>query len=651
MLKKLSTFVLAGMIAMPTVAAAGGTPADLEQQIDALSKQLQQLKSQMADMQAGAGEVDEDRAQAWDDAARFQLWGDFRTKLDVVNADTESAYSALNVGSGVSDFFQLNTDFNAAAATQGALSADGMVDFGNATLGDIMAAMGAGGVPTGTATANALTDLGAITSAMTTTQQNTFNTMMPMLDPTWTMNVLSGALNATLGDTSSIQPVAEFMKGFSAAQRTALFDALGYSPTAAGQYENDTLLTNRFRLNMRVKAMENIDFKGRLAMYKSWGMQNNPVDPVFGGPFMLSSLSMDGNSSRQPADNTLLVDRAYVNWNNINDMPIWFSIGRRPTSDGPPSQLRQGVDKRMATPTAYMDYPFDGLSLGYAYDDLFGSGMPGRIRFCYGRGYEAGPYEDDNKLMNDIDFAGLSWDVFKTENRFLTVQAFGAFNMFNVPDGVEFPNPVEFSLWLSGQQTYNPMVSSQNNILDRANLGNIYHTTGTYMAKVDNLNYFLSLGWSQTDPSGVDEMGTGLLTSWWDGDPKDKAGYSIYTGIRYDMPEQRLKLGLEYNWGSKDWIAFTPGHDDTYASKLAVRGHALEAYLIWDIPAGDAISRYAKAFTRLGYQYQIHEYTGGGFWLGSPVKLADLDDDPLNAQFYTPLERVHQLYLSLDVYF
>ncbi len=38
--------------------------------------------------------------------------------------------------------------------------------------------------------------------------------------------------------------------------------------------DNDTIWTNRFRLNMRVGVTENVDFKGRLAMYKTWGDQS-----------------------------------------------------------------------------------------------------------------------------------------------------------------------------------------------------------------------------------------------------------------------------------------------------------------------------------------------------------------------------------------
>lgn len=137
--------------------------------------------------------------------------------------------------------------------------------------------------------------------------------------------------------------------------------------------QNDTLWTNRFRLNMRVKATENVEFKGRLAMFKTWGMQSAFTDdsgamwPVF-----------DGNVGRTPADSSALyVDRAYVNWNNIGGAPVWFSIGRRPTTDGPPSQIRLGTDERLATPVAFFNYPFDGATLGYGYNwgnDALGSG-------------------------------------------------------------------------------------------------------------------------------------------------------------------------------------------------------------------------------------------------------------------------------------
>ncbi len=412
------------------------------------------------------------------------------------------------------------------------------------------------------------------------------------------------------------------------------------------------------RLNLNAKATENVEVKTRLAMYKAWGMQNNPVDQQYnggngGGPFMLSSMSgMDGATTRQPSDNILRVDRAFVNWNNIGGQPVWFSIGRRPTSDGPPAQLRMGMDERMATPVEYMDYPFDGISMGYAYRSLFGiEDFPGRVRVCYGRGFESGPTAD-NSGINDVDFAGVSWDVYKKGNRFFNVQSFVAMNMFNVPDGVTFANPLEYAVWTIDNTKYDPMDPDQNMILDRKNLGDIYHTAAVFMDKYQDLNYFMVGGWSQTNPRGVDELGTGLLSSWWDDDyMASKDGYSLYAGIRYDMPDAPVKLGLEYNWGSRNWISFTPGHDDLYASKLATRGSVVEAYMIYDIPAGEAVSKYGKAFMRLGYQHYDYKYTGSGFWLGEPLDIDDLANDPLNAQFYTPVDSMDQVYLTFEAMF
>ena len=343
---------------------------------------------------------------------------------------------------------------------------------------------------------------------------------------------------------------------------------------------NDTIMTNRLRLNMRVKATENLEFKGRLAMYKAWGMQSTPDGREDGFPLF------DGNTSRSPSDSALYVDRAYLNWTSIGGLPIWFSIGRRPTSDGPPAQLRMGTDERMATPVAYMDYPFDGISLGYAYDwgiDALGTG---RVRFCYGRGFENGLQPDSNAPLDDTDFAGLSWDVFKQGPRFMNIQAFGAFNVFNYPTFTDLATNTAFrtrfqAMGYTGQE----------------NVGNIFHTSAVYMDKIENLNYFIVGGWSQTDPDSGG-MFNDLLSG--TKNTSSENGYSVYAGVRYDLDNLGLKLGAEYNYGSQYWIAFTPGHDDMYMSKLATRGNAYELYMIYDLPTGEAISKYAKTFIRLG---------------------------------------------------
>jgi len=310
-----------------------------------------------------------------------------------------------------------------------------------------------------------------------------------------------------------------------------------------------------------------------------------------------------------------------------------------------------GVDERLATPTAVMDYPFDGISVGYAYNGLFGlTDAPGRVRVCYGRGFESGPDSDQNKTNNDVDFVGVSWDIYKKGDRFAYLQSFAAMNIFNVPDNVKFANPIEFAVWEDDSSAYNPLDPSRDMLLGRANLGNIYHTSGVYMDKYQNLNYFLAGAWSRTDTNGMDEMGTSLLGSWWD-NPEDKDGYMFHLGARYDIPNMPLKLGAEFNHGTKNWIAFTPGHDDMFQSKLATRGQVYEVYGIWDIPGGEAVSKFGKAFMRLGYQHYEYDYTGSGFWLGEPLKIDDLKNDPMSAQFYTPIDDMDQVYVTFEAYF
>lgn len=545
MVKKISVLALAGLLALPALASAGaggaaGT-ADVQAQVDALTKQLNSLKAQMADIKTTQDQKFESfdaKSEKWDMASRIQFSGDFRARGDYYTADVH-AYRPLFVP--------------------------------NASL------VAAG----------------------------------------------FGALATQYG--------------------------VGYNPGAAGvgaamampeaTYKNNSNFTNRFRLDMRAKALEDVEFKGRLAMYKTWGHQDDPS----GNSDLNAQPLWDGNATRQPNDSILRVDRAFMNWNNIGGVPIWFSIGRRPTTDGPPNQLRQGSDERMATPTAVMDYPFDGISIGYAYNNLFGMpDAPGRVRFCWGRGFESGLNAGQSGIggpfdggINDTDFAGLSWDIYKKGNRFAYVQSFIAMDLMNYPSFSD-ANTNMFYDWAMG---------------GRSNIGNLLHTSGVYSDKYANLNYFGMLGWSRTDPNAngmfndLDARFAGNA-NWRDTDSEN--GYVMHVGMRYDIQDSPFKVGAEYNHGSKYWVAMTPGHDDLYASKLATRGNVYEVYGLYDIPGGEAVSKYGKAFIRLGYQHYDYNYTGSGDWNMKPVKM---DDVGTSYQFAPPVESADQVYLTLEATF
>lgn len=400
--------------------------------------------------------------------------------------------------------------------------------------------------------------------------------------------------------------------------------------------ENDTIWTNRFRLNMRVNATENVEFKGRLAMYKTWGNQSafrddsGAIPPVF-----------DGNVTRTPGeDSALYVDRAFVNWNNIAGVPLWFSIGRRPTTDGPPAHIRMGSDERLATPMAFMDWPFDGISTGYAWNWGMEELGSSRLRFCYGRGFEAGLQADTAGSIDDMDFAGFSWDIMEKDDRFAYIQTFMAFDVINFPN---FQDPIIERL------ASVPIAQGGLGLPPRDNVGDIWHTSAVYLDKVSNLNYFLAGGFSQTQPNSngmFNQPFTGVANT-------DKEnGYSVYAGVRYDIDDIGLKVGGEFNWGSRFWLAMAPGHDDIYHSKLATRGKAYELYMIYDLPTGEAISKYAKTFIRLGYQHYDYDYSGSGDWNLFPFDLSDArGQNFLTGIGSDPVESADQIYLTFEAYF
>jgi hypothetical protein len=415
-------------------------------------------------------------------------------------------------------------------------------------------------------------------------------------------------------------------------------DYYGAKTVFGNDLDNDSIWTNRFRLNMRVAATENVEFKGRLAMYKVWGMESATTDasgtawPQF-----------DGNSTRTPSDNALRVDRAYVNFNNIGGAPIWFSIGRRPTTDGNPANIRMNLDERSGTPLV-MDYAFDGISMGYAYK--WGGDMgAGRVRVCYGRGFEDG-LQVDGAYMNDMDFLGVSWDILQKGSRFAYLQSFRAFNVINYPN---FQDPI-----------IDANFGDMSGMGQRENVGNLQHTTAMYMDKIVGLNYFIAGGWSRTDPNekGMFNDFAGMAMGMMGYGPKigpnqdTENGYYAHLGVRYDIDPIGLKLGAEWNHGSQYWIGMTPGHDDLYQSKVAARGNVYEVYGIYDLPTGKAISKYAKTFMRLGYQRYEYDYSGSNDWnmmaydLGNSADLAKL-----RMLGQDPVESANQVYVTLEATF
>lgn len=415
---------------------------------------------------------------------------------------------------------------------------------------------------------------------------------------------------------------------------------VGTPPSRSAQdYRNNALLTNRLGLNFKAKATEDIAVKARLVMYKGWGEETYASSPFFADRFY----AFDGNAGHLPSDNLLRVDQAYATWSGIGGAPVWFSVGRRPSTGGIPTNLRQNIEKNSSdtagVPGLLVDYAFDGATVGFAPDI---SMLPGAYaKFCYGKGFESGiSAASAVNTLKDVNFLGINLVPYATDNLRVELQWDRAYDIFAFPESAT-----------------SSLLPNFNN----ANLGNIDQYMVGVSGKIENLgpgdlNLFLSGAMSKTRPNNNQltlNTGTAVVPIaglMYDTVPEGTTGTAFYLGGRYDVKSIGTKLGLEYNHGSKNWVAFTPASDDMWTAKQGVHGNVYEAYLIHEINS-KPISKFGKAQFRLGYQYYDFKYTGSNNWVGAPKSMDDLTLTPANAQMLIPLKNTRNIYLTFDVAF
>ncbi|MGC1454432.1 MAG: DUF3373 family protein [Nitrospirota bacterium] len=408
-------------------------------------------------------------------------------------------------------------------------------------------------------------------------------------------------------------------------------------PATVKSYDvkNDSLMTNRFGLNLKANAMEDVSVKARLIMYKVWGHETSgPADGAFFSD--RATGPNDGTVGHIPEDNTLRVDYAYATVSNIGQLPLWFSVGRRPTTGGVPTNLKNNEEKTgsAGVPAIMVDYAFDGATVGYAPDIEV---MPGAfVKLCYGKGFDSGFTTPTGSSLKDTSFYGVMASLYDTESLKAQVQYQKGAHIFDAPsDGSALTGPV------------------------RHNLGDIDWIGGVVMGKVHDLNLFLSAAQSKTHPNDelfqVDAGPFGLVPVaglMYDAgsNAESRTGTAVYIGGRYDIESLNTKIGVEYNQGSKNWIGMVPAADDVWTSKLGTRGSVYEIYVIQELK-NQRISKKGKAFFKVGYQSYKFDYTGSNNWVGAPKKISDLATSPANAQMLAPVEKATDIYLTFEVRF
>ncbi|MFB2779010.1 DUF3373 domain-containing protein [Shewanella mangrovisoli] len=413
--------------------------------------------------------------------------------------------------------------------------------------------------------------------------------------------------------------------------------------------DNDIFYTTRLRLNLKAKVWDNVSFAGRLSMYKNWG--DSTGVQVFDS---WRSFTMDGTSSGNTSGDWLRVERAYFDWKKINGSEFYLSIGRRPSTYGPPSHYREN-ELRGGTPSGHLvNFNFDGATLGYNLGEI--TGVEGQVvRFCYGQGFESqwGNGEMFGDIVTkDTHLGGFNIDAINDGTNFLQFTLFGA---KDINDG--FKGTMAFPTQLAGifaPTMYQDMQKFDNfNFVTRVQpsgvIGEMYlGGIGFAREEANDIKWFASLGWTRAEPNGNAGMFGGMLSDAvfeaelnststeiimvpkTSDDTDTKDGYGIYVGIQ--IPAPYGKFGLEYNYGSKYWTPFTQAQDDPIGSKLATRGHVGEAYYIFDINP--------KMFIKLAGLYYDYEYTGSGTPVGAPQKI----DEVLAGSAYSMLPVVDKAF-------
>ncbi|MEA1983580.1 MAG: DUF3373 family protein [Campylobacterota bacterium] len=372
-------------------------------------------------------------------------------------------------------------------------------------------------------------------------------------------------------------------------------DVIDYSGTDSNGKDisasNSSLITSRLYLNMAAAPAKGLIFKGRLAIYSTWGSHLYVTDPAL----------KDWSASSKASDTVMRVKEAYfVYSNSIGEQPISFSIGRRPSSNGFLANYRENEDKagspaahitNMEVNAAMVRLSWDRFIPGAYTKFVYGRAHTGAMQDVYGDTATARlPYAmsggDVNATLEDesVDFFVMPGDAYNNGQYQVMYQWAHIFNTKG--------------LALNGAGTADNVKKAASGTADLASLALKVDGIGEEISDfLDDTVAFVSL--AATSYNAKD--GYSILGS---GDGGTRNGYSYWMGTNFpDMMTDSGRFGLEYNHGSSGWTPMTWAEDTAIGSKIAVRGDAYEAYWNFDLFGMKHLP------SQVRYTYAQHDYT------------------------------------------
>jgi hypothetical protein len=408
-------------------------------------------------------------------------------------------------------------------------------------------------------------------------------------------------------------------------------DNIQYKHADGSKSENNALLTNRLWLGAKYKADDNSSFFSKLSYNKAFGDTANHSQSNTNPGYA----NFDWVTNENATDNTIKVKEAYWLYTKERlfgaDIPWAASVGRRPSTDGLPINIRN--DQQPNSPLSHtVDVEFDGFSVRLDTENL--TGFTGSwFKICGGRGltnakprfdFAGTSYaEDDSKNVN-IDMLGFIAVPYDNGQYSVHMNYAKAWNLIGYKNGNH-----ELDIFGGAYQTY-----QQNPIFDNAmamqrvmpsfnDVGDMDFATILFKTEgigngisnyLDNTTAFASFAASKTNPnSNIDA--NGML-----GSADSEIGTSVWLGVNAPCPilPDSAKIGLEWNKGSKYWRSMTYGEDTYAGSKIATRGQAWEVYRTQKIT--NALS------FGVSYILMQYDYTGSNSFFGAegtPVAIAN----------------------------
>ncbi len=353
---------------------------------------------------------------------------------------------------------------------------------------------------------------------------------------------------------------------------------------------NNSLLTSRLYLTMASSPMKGLIFKGKLAVYSTWGSHLYVDDAPL----------KDWSASSKPSDTVMRVKAAYFVYSNrFGDQPYSVSVGRRPSTNGFLANYRENEPKS-GSPSSHITnmevnafmfkLNWDRFVTGSYTKFVYGRAHSGEMNNVYSSGSNQtpwGPYADQDTDLEDenVDFALMLGDAYNDGQYQLMYQWAHIFDTKGASTTKVDSNG-------------NPIVKGAAGVADLASLSFKIDGIGDEISDfLDDTTFFVSGAY--TNYSAKD--GHTLIGS---SDGGSESGHSIWAGVIIpDMITESGKLGFEYNHGSQYWTPMTWAEDTAIGSKIAVRGDAYEAYWNFDLFGVKYLP------SQIRYTYVQHDYT------------------------------------------